>query len=157
MAAESVQLNAWLYDLLSADALLAASLATLAATVYDGNPPAVTWGTQWWPGAAPGGSPRVYGLWQWIATPDATGMGATRLQVQPRLRVYVVAASANWEALSPAADRLDALLQGLSAGGTAAVAVDACWRLSEYSRLEDVSGVRWLSLGGLYAVFARSL
>lgn len=156
MAAETPALDAWLYGRLSGDDPLASAMEVLAGTVYDpGSPPSRDWHTAWYPTVAPESAPRVYGLWGWTATPDLLAMGGLRIAVVPRLTVVVAAASADLGALEAVADRLDALLHGASGTGTG-IAIDSIIRISEQSRLEDFQGVRWLTLGGLYEVRARS-
>jgi hypothetical protein len=155
VAAESLHLNTWLYGLLSGDATLATAMQTLATAAYDGvTVPSVTWANAWYPDAAPLNSPRVFGLWQWIALPDDWAWGS-RMQRNYRLRAFVVAPVANPDLVLPVADRLDTLLE--SVNGSVTGYSLTCRRISEYSRREDLQGVRWLHAGGLYAVHVWSV
>lgn len=154
MAAESLHLNTWLYGLLSGDSALATAMSTLASAAYNGQtPPTVDWSTAWYPEAAPLGSPRVFGLWQWVPLPDTWAWGV-RQAANYRLRAFVVAPAADPGLLAAVADRLDALLE--SSTGSPTGYTLTCHRISEHSRREDLQGVRWLQSGGLYAVQAWS-
>ena len=131
---ETVAIDTWLYTVLHGDATL------LAAAPGDVHAD-----------AAPRGSVFPLVIFALQDATDGMGVNGTRILTRATYIVKVVGQATGYKALDTAASRVDTLLHrasGSVVGGT----IYSCVRTEPFQYREDLDGVEYRHLGGLYEI-----
>ncbi len=105
---------------------------------------------------APQGSTYPVVTFQQQAEVDVEVIDANRVWAEFTILVRVIGQTASTASLKAAADRLDALLHRVS-GVTADSQVISCVRTEVFHLAEEVNGVSYRHLGGLYSLLVQPL
>ncbi len=136
--AETTIVDAWLDQVLSGD-------ATLAALATGGM----------WDTLADQATAFPYVVWQLQAGHDVRGVGPARIMVNGLWLVRGVDRSPSQTIVKPIAGRIDALLHAAS-GSVSGGLVIGCVREEPYKFLEVTDGVLYWHLGGMYRIWAQA-
>lgn len=132
---ETVRVDEWLHDTLTADAALT---ALVAGRIYADLAPQ----TARWPAV----------VFNEQAPVDTLGVDGARLLTSGTWQVKVITDEPSWQGLGrQAADRVDDLLHGAS-GTAGGVTVGTCHREQTVRFVEAVEGKQFRHLGGLYRI-----
>lgn len=85
---------------------------------------------------------------------DVRAIGSIRIMGVGTYVVKAVAKTNSWGTLRPAAERIDALLQG-SSGNVVGGVILHCVREGEHRLTEEEDGAEWRHLGGEYRIWAQ--
>lgn len=136
MAQETLEIEKWLYETLSGDAMITAQVST---RIYSYQ--------------APAGAAMPFILYSFQGGSDLNSLGSVRSLSGPLYQVKVVGLGSSMAALKTVADRIDALLQG--ATKLSAQIVLRCLREQSISYPETDGDARFNHLGGLYRVIVQ--
>jgi len=129
--AELLTIKAWLKGLLDGNAV------GVADRVYDAP--------------APPGSTFPLVTFQYLDGADVRGVGPARIMTDGLWLVRAINQSNDYGTLSTIVDSIDSLLQGSHGAGSVLGSV----RESPFELTEEVDGVKYIHLGGMYRIYAQ--
>lgn len=135
---EIVRADVWLHGKLSVDATLTAAVSTRIYSYL-----------------APSGTTFPFVVYAFQGGADVSAIGAIRIMNSGLYQVKAVGQGNSMVAVEAIANRIDALLHGVT-GTVSGGVILACVREQPLAYVENSNGIRYNHLGGLYRIFIQS-